>query len=64
MIVLIKIIRGIIMNPIKQDTKYEIIQSKLKIDCEKCSGLCCVALFCAKTDGFPEKKTQVFHVNI
>lgn len=44
------------MDPIKQDTKYEIIQSKLKIDCDKCSGLCCVALFCAKTDGFPENK--------
>lgn len=29
---------------------------ELKIDCEKCSGLCCVALYCMKTDGFPENK--------
>lgn len=27
-----------------------------KIDCEKCCGLCCVALFFSKTDGFPENK--------
>ena len=30
--------------------------STLKIDCEKCSGLCCVALYCMKTDGFPANK--------
>jgi len=29
---------------------------ELKIDCSKCSGLCCVALFCSKMDGFPEDK--------
>jgi uncharacterized protein YjbI with pentapeptide repeats len=28
----------------------------LTIDCENCSGLCCVALFCAKTEGFPADK--------
>lgn len=32
------------------------IDNKLKIDCEKCVGLCCVALFFSKTDGFPIDK--------
>lgn len=36
--------------------KYEKIRDKLKIDCEACSGLCCVALYCSKTDGFPADK--------
>lgn len=27
-----------------------------KINCEKCSGLCCVALYFAKSDGFPKNK--------
>lgn len=40
----------------KLDSKYQIIQNNLKIDCNRCSGLCCVALFCAKSDGFPENK--------
>lgn len=30
--------------------------AELTIDCEKCSGLCCVALYCTKTDGFPADK--------
>lgn len=29
---------------------------QLKVDCEKCSGLCCTALFFSKMDGFPENK--------
>lgn len=29
---------------------------KLKIDCSKCSSLCCTALFFSKMDGFPENK--------
>lgn len=29
---------------------------ELKVDCSKCSGLCCTALFFSKTDGFPENK--------
>lgn len=33
----------------------EILES-LKIHCERCSGLCCVALYCAKTEGFPADK--------
>lgn len=28
-----------------------------KIDCEHCCGLCCVALYFSKTEGFPENKT-------
>lgn len=28
----------------------------LKVDCSKCSGLCCTALFFSKIDGFPENK--------
>lgn len=38
------------------DSNYDKLQAKLKIDCEKCSGLCCVALYCMKTDGFPANK--------
>ncbi|MGL5615254.1 MAG: pentapeptide repeat-containing protein [Sarcina sp.] len=29
---------------------------EFKIDCFKCSGLCCTALFFSKIDGFPENK--------
>lgn len=36
------------------DNKY--IKSSLTIDCEKCFGLCCVALFFSKTEGFPQDK--------
>lgn len=32
------------------------ILKTLKIDCEKCFGLCCVALYFSKTDGFPNDK--------
>ena len=38
------------------DNKYTDYAVKLKIDCKNCSGLCCVALYCAKTDGFPANK--------
>lgn len=30
--------------------------SNLKIDCEKCFGFCCSALYFAKAEGFPEDK--------
>lgn len=36
----------------KNDNRLE----KFKIDCTKCSGLCCTALFFSKIDGFPENK--------
>ncbi|WP_279166746.1 hypothetical protein [Thomasclavelia cocleata] len=29
---------------------------QLKTNCSKCSGLCCVALFFSKMDGFPKDK--------
>ena len=35
---------------------YASLYDELSIDCEKCSGLCCVALYCAKSDGFPSNK--------
>jgi uncharacterized protein YjbI with pentapeptide repeats len=38
------------------DKKYADLIRKLQIDCSKCSGLCCVALYCAKSDGFPDNK--------
>ena len=44
------------MNENGLDIKYSALEKKLKIDCEKCSGLCCVALYCTKTDGFPANK--------
>lgn len=44
------------MNENETDIKYAALEKKLKIDCNKCSGLCCVALFCTKTDGFPANK--------
>ena len=31
-------------------------RSSLAIDCKSCAGLCCVSLYCAKLDGFPENK--------
>lgn len=44
------------MSENKIDCSYTELQTKLRIDCEKCSGLCCVALYCLKTDGFPANK--------
>jgi len=44
------------MNENEIDSKYADLEKKLKIDCKKCSGICCVALYCTKTDGFPENK--------
>lgn len=40
----------------KTNNKYADYAEKLKIDCKNCSGLCCVSLYCAKTDGFPSNK--------
>ena len=36
---------------------YADLLEKLTINCEQCCGLCCVALYYAKTDGFPSDKT-------
>lgn len=40
----------------KANNAYVELLSSLTINCEKCSGLCCVALYCAKTEGFPADK--------
>lgn len=40
----------------KTENKYADYALKLKIDCKNCSGLCCVSLYCTKTDGFPADK--------
>lgn len=32
------------------------LKEQLRIRCEECTGLCCVALYCMKTDGFPANK--------
>ncbi|MFZ7132157.1 MAG: pentapeptide repeat-containing protein [Eubacteriales bacterium] len=37
-------------------SKYADLEETLRIDCDRCSGICCVALYCMKTDGFPENK--------
>lgn len=44
------------MNMKDKEVEYRKLLSDLRIDCAKCSGLCCVALYCSKTDGFPENK--------
>ena len=35
---------------------YMDLASNLKIDCEKCFGFCCSALYFDKAEGFPEDK--------
>ncbi len=35
---------------------YNKVLKKLSVDCEKCCGLCCVALYFSKSDGFPTDK--------
>ncbi len=44
------------MSNQNRGNRYERLYDELSIDCEKCSGLCCVALYCAKSDGFPSNK--------
>lgn len=38
------------------DDTYAYLTADLKVNCPKCSGLCCVALYCRKMDGFPANK--------
>lgn len=38
------------------ESKMDDLRADLTIDCDQCSGLCCVALYCTKSDGFPENK--------
>lgn len=44
------------MTGIDKLKNYEKIKESLKIDCEKCFGFCCVALYFSKTEGFPIDK--------
>lgn len=44
------------MSYIKRDGYNEELLKNLKIDCEKCFGLCCVALYFSKCEGFPVDK--------
>lgn len=41
---------------IHKNSTYNDLIKELSIDCEKCCGLCCVALYFAKTEGFPADK--------
>lgn len=41
---------------IKIHNETTISLQSMKSDCSKCSGLCCIALFFSKMDGFPENK--------
>ena len=55
---------GISMGHIKHwytGTEYFIDEARdesyrLVSDCSRCSGLCCIALYCFKSDGFPQNK--------
>lgn len=44
------------MEKIHKENPYKEIADKLTNDCSHCSGLCCVALYFAKSEGFPNDK--------
>lgn len=44
------------MNTLHRSTRYKDLVRSLKIDCKKCSGLCCTALYFSKSEGFPNNK--------
>lgn len=44
------------MTNLRQENYDNNIFKDLNIDCEKCFGLCCVALYFSKSDGFPKDK--------
>lgn len=44
------------MNKRALSNDYRALKSNLSINCKECSGLCCVALYFSKLDGFPENK--------
>lgn len=44
------------MIDISELKSYEKIKESLKVDCEKCFGFCCVALYFSKAEGFPIDK--------
>ena len=44
------------MNKRALNDDYRALKSNLSINCKECTGLCCVALYFSKSDGFPENK--------
>lgn len=46
----------IFIESIHKENLYDNLLKKLSIDCKNCCGLCCVALYFAKTEGFPKDK--------
>ncbi len=44
------------MKKLHKDNPHGDLLKKLTIDCAHCSGLCCIALYFAKTEGFPADK--------
>ncbi len=44
------------MRVIRKTTPHQELLEQCVIDCKNCCGLCCVALYFAKTDGFPSDK--------
>ncbi|MEG0075382.1 MAG: pentapeptide repeat-containing protein [Christensenellaceae bacterium] len=44
------------MNKLHHHHSYQNILKTLAIDCAQCSGLCCTALYFAKSEGFPADK--------
>lgn len=45
------------MRPLHQSHPSQALQNNLHIDCQACCGLCCTALYFAKTEGFPADKS-------
>lgn len=43
------------MNTIRRNHSYNLFK-ELVMDCNNCSGLCCIALYCLKSEGFPDDK--------
>lgn len=42
--------------PLYESERYQKLFQRFKLDCSKCSGLCCTALFFSDIDGFPYEK--------
>jgi len=40
----------------RRDTHEDKLMKELRVDCEKCFGLCCVALYFSASEGFPTNK--------
>ena len=42
--------------PLYEGERYQRLFQRIRLDCAKCSGLCCAALFFSDIDGFPYEK--------